>query len=222
MFTQFLRQSRILGVAATLVSTFVLTSGPSFAQQFQNYSTRGKDGAVLGGLTGAVLGGIAGHQNKETVGGIAIGSVVGAVAGGLLGQSQDQAEIQQYQYQQQVQQAYQERIGRAVSMQDAIMLSQNGLGTNLIVTQIRDHGVTHRLTVSDIIHLHKNGVSEPVIDAMQGARLASAAPQTRVAVRPAPIVTHSETIYFRPGPPVGRIHIYGGVGPRHHHGRYHW
>ncbi len=185
-------------------------------QQFRAPQSRTKDGAVLGGIAGAILGGIAGHQNDETPEGIALGGAVGAIAGGLMGNSQDRMLVQQQQYQQQARQAYQDRVGRAVSLQDAIMLSQNGVSPNLILNQINEHGVTHRLAVSDIIHLHKNGVSEVVINAMQEARLASQpAAATRISQLPAPVVTHRETIVVRPAPPVGMIHVYDH--PRFHH-----
>ncbi len=185
-------------------------------QQFRAPQTRAKDGAMLGGIAGAILGGIAGHQNDETPEGIALGGAVGAIAGGLMGNAEDRMLVEQQQFRQQARKVHQERMGRAISLQDAIMLTQNGLSPSLIMNQINENGVTHRLTVNDIIHLHKNGVSEPVINAMQEAHLASQPlTSTRVSQVPAPVVTHRETIVVRPAPPVGTIHVYGH--PRYHH-----
>jgi hypothetical protein len=215
--------------AACLVSA--LLAGNSQAQIFQAPQSNAHQGAKLGGIAGAIIGGIAGHQNDETLGGVAIGGVVGALAGGLAGKADDNLAIQQQQYQRQAQLAYQERLGHAVSIEDAIVLSQNGVGPNLITNQILEHGVTHRLTVNDIVHLHKSGVSEAVITTMQSARLASQVPAARrVIAAPAPVVAVAPSLVVRQAIPLG-IQIYSqpryGYKPAYkprpgHHHQYHW
>ena len=181
------------------------------AQQFgvpQNSNARG--GAVLGGVTGAIIGGIAGNQNDETPEGILIGGAVGALAGGLLGKAEDNRVIQQQQYQQQAQAAYQHRLGRAVSIEDAIVLTRSGVSPQLIQNQIYEHGVTHSVTVNDIVHLHNSGVSEAVITSMQEARLASQVPvvNTPVVRTPSPVVVRpAPAIVVRPAPAIG-LQIY--------------
>lgn len=190
------------------LSANVLVAGNAQAQFFQAPQSNAQQGAKLGGIAGAIIGGIAGHQNDEALGGVAIGGLVGALAGGVAGKAEDNFAIQQHQYQQQAQAAYQQRLGHAVSIDDAIVLSQNGVSPQLIANQIHDHGVTHRLTVSDIVHLHKSGVSEGVITAMQGGRLASQVPAaTRVIAAPAPVVAVAPSVVVRPAIPLG-IQIY--------------
>lgn len=186
-----------------------LLTGNSQAQIFQAPQSNAQQGARLGGIAGAIIGGIAGHQNDETLGGVAIGGAVGALAGGLAGKAEDNFAIQQQQYQQQAQLAYQDRLGHAVSIEDAIVLSQNGVSPNLIANQILEHGVTHRLTVNDIVHMHKSGVSESVITAMQGGRLASQLPVVASPVVRSPLpavvpaVTVARPVVVRPAPSIG-------------------
>jgi len=187
---------------------YLSTAGDSAAQQFGVPQSNARGGAVLGGVTGAIIGGIAGNQNNETPEGILIGGAVGALAGGLLGKAEDNRVIQQHQYQQQAQLAYQDRLGHAVSIEDAIVLSRNGVGPNLIRNQIFEHGVTHRLTVNDIVHLHNSGVNESVITAMQEGRLATQVPvANHVIARPVPAVVATAPVIVRPAVPVG-IQIY--------------
>lgn len=194
-------------MSALLVSALV--TGTAQAQLFQAPQSNAQQGAGLGGIAGAIIGGIAGHQNDETLGGVAIGGMVGALAGGLAGKSQDRMQFEQQQYQQQV---FQERVGRAVSLEDAVILTRSGVSPNLIINQINDHGVTHRLVVNDIIQLHQNGVSESVITAMQSARLAS---QPRISQVPAPVIVQRQAaVVVRPALPIGAIQIYSRPRPR--------
>ena len=55
-----------------------------------------------------------------------------------------------------------------ISPDDVVAMTQSGLSDALIIQQIQIKGVTQRLTVSDVIQLHRLGVREPVISAMQG------------------------------------------------------
>ena len=203
----------------------VLVTGTAHAQLFPAPQSNTQQGARLGGIAGAIIGGIAGHQNDETLGGVAIGGAVGALAGGLAGKSQDRMQFEQQQYQQQAQQVYQERVGRAVSLEDAVMLTRSGVSPNLIINQINDHGVTHRLVVSDIIQLHQNGVSEAVITTMQSARLASQ-PNSPVIVShaPTPVIVQRQAVVVQPVPSVSTIQFYSRPRPSHPPrggGRYH-
>ncbi len=65
---------------------------------------------------------------------------------------------------------------RAVSVDDVIMMVHRGLGESTIVQFIGDNGVKQRLDVSDLIHLHEEGVSEPIILAMQTSKVREATP----------------------------------------------
>ncbi len=123
-------------------------------------------------MAGAIIGGVVGHQNDETPEGALIGGAVGAIAGGLLGNAGDrhienpwqrQADFRQRDAQFREVQAQQ--ISQAVSINDAITLSQSGEGAGVIMNQIQADGVRTRLTVNDIITMSRAGVDESVINA---------------------------------------------------------
>ncbi len=147
-------------------------------------------GMVGGGAAGAVIGGIIGHQNDETTEGALIGGAVGAIAGGLLGNQRDQQNYRGYQYQQQQAALYRQ----GVSFQDVVVMSQNGVSQQVIINQIQSNGVQQRPGVHDIIGLHQQGVSEPVINAMQQARMST---QPYPVVQQRPVVVEQ---YYQPQP----------------------
>jgi hypothetical protein len=60
---------------------------------------------------------------------------------------------------------------RAISVDDVIELVRRGLGESTIVQYIGENGVRRQLEVSDLIRLHEEGVTEPIINAMQTARV---------------------------------------------------
>jgi hypothetical protein len=60
---------------------------------------------------------------------------------------------------------------RAASIEDVIQMVHRGLGESTIVRYINDNGVKQHLSVSDLFRLHEDGVSEPIINAMQTARV---------------------------------------------------
>ncbi len=169
-------------------------------------------GIVGGGVAGAVIGGIIGHQNDETAGGALIGGAVGAMAGGLLGQEKDRQMYQQYQ----VRQQQAARFQAGVSSGDVVMMTGSGVSPQVIINQIQVNGVRQRPDVHEIISLHQQGVAEPVIDAMQRARLATA---PSPVVYPRPVVVErcyppDPVIIYRPAPaPIPWRYDYY----RHHH-----
>jgi hypothetical protein len=165
-------------------------------------------GAVIGGLGGALAGAAIGKHNGETAAGALIGGAVGLIAGSAVGKAQDDAQArQQAYYQQQVRQ----QALRAVSPQDVVMMTQNGVDSQIIVTQIQRNGVTRRIEVSDVISLHQQGVSEPVINAMQNAQVATGVVPAPVYSRPVVVQEH----YYVSPPPV-----YFRTYPHHHHYRH--
>lgn len=174
-------------------------------------------GAGLGGAAGAIIGGVIGHQNDETAEGALIGGAVGAVAGGVMGRGRDNAEADAYRYQQwqyyNSQQQYQQQYQRAASLSDVIVMSRNGLSDAVIMNHIQLHGVQQRLTVQDVISLHQQGVSEPVISCMQSARVAGG-----YAVA-SPVVVerqyHVVPAYPAPPPYYRAYHYHGGYGYRY-------
>ena len=148
-------------------------------------------GAIFGGLAGAAVGAAIGDKGDNETAGALIGGAVGAVAGGAIGDQKDKRIQQQhyhnhqtryYQQQLNAQQAQQqaqqqavidwraeERIARAVSMEDVVTMVRRGLGEATVMQYVRANGVRHRLTVGDIISLHEQGVNEAIINAMQSA-----------------------------------------------------
>lgn len=56
---------------------------------------------------------------------------------------------------------------RPISPQDVTAMVRAGLSESIILQQIESRGVTHSLSVRDIIQLHQAGVSESIITAMQ-------------------------------------------------------
>ena len=59
----------------------------------------------------------------------------------------------------------------AASIENVIQMVHRGLGESTIVRYINDNGVKQHLSVSDLLRLHEDGVSEPIINAMQTARV---------------------------------------------------
>ncbi len=166
-------------------------------------------GAVIGGLGGALAGAAIGKHNGETAAGALIGGAVGLIAGSAIGKAQDDAQARQQAY---YQQQMRQQASRAVSPQDVVMMTQNGVDPQIIVTQIHRNGVTRRIEVSDVISLHQQGVSEPVINALQNASVATVVVPAPVYTRPVVVQEH---YYVSPRP------VYYHTYPHHHHHHYH-
>jgi outer membrane lipoprotein SlyB len=127
-------------------------------------------GATVGGIAGAVAGAAIGDHNGETGAGAAIGGIIGAFAGGLLGNAEDKQQAYQSQRQyQQNQRQLAEYQRTAVSSNDIVAMTRNGLSEQVILNQIQQRGVQTRPQVAEIIALHQQGVSENIITAMQKA-----------------------------------------------------
>lgn len=203
---------------------FVLFGMLGLVAAVANAQVQTQRGATLGGLAGAVAGGLIGDHNNEAGAGAAIGGVVGAVAGGFLGNAADkQAAIdhqRQLQLQQQWQQQQQVRLLSSVSVDDVVAMSQSGLSDKVIINQINQRGVKRAIQVADIISLHDQGVSEPVITALQQAptstqRVARVPQTTRTIVTPAPVIV--EEHYVLPHYPPPRYRYYRRPHHHHHH-----
>ena len=188
--------------ALTLLSSFDVASAQTNSQR----------DAVIGGVAGAIIGGIVGNQNDETPEGIAIGGVTGAIAGHVLGKTKDRNIQQQQYYHQQAVQAAQQRqyqqavqLQKAVSINDAIQLSNSGVSPQLIINQIHANGVQQEVGVTEIITLHQNGVSELVINEMQRSSQGGpnvVATESQVYVEPAVVYEPAPVVVARPRPTV--------------------
>lgn len=201
-----------------------VVSGLAFSSsakaQFSTFPPRVQQqrGATVGGLAGAVIGAVIGDNNNEAGAGAAIGGVVGAVAGGVLGNAADKERA--YVGSQQrgfVTPRSQTTFSppqyvapqTAVGISDVIQMSRSGLSENVIINQIQSRGVTAQIQVPGILELHRQGVTENVITAMQAAPVGPiavaqnnqiAAPPQQVIVRERVVVPH----------PVNVHHFHGG------------
>lgn len=162
-------------------------------------------GAVVGGMAGAAL------SKSHPLAGAATGAIIGAVTGEVVGEAMDESEARN-------QALFQARLGRqmtgTVSHHDIIAMSQAGLGDQVIITHIRNHGVVQTPSAADLVALKQSGVSDPVLAAMQMPPPASGPPVV-YGPGPQPVVVREywgPPRYYRDpwyGPP-----CHGGPGPR--------
>lgn len=169
-------------------------------------------GATVGGIGGALAGAAIGRHNGDTAVGALVGGAVGLITGAAIGGAKDDAVRRDAIANQR---AY--VYSKAVSAHDVVSMSQSGVGEEVIINHIRENGVQRRPEVADVIALHRQGVSERVITAMQaapeGGRMPAPPPPTTV-YRTSPVVVE-EHYYVRPSywhcpPPPAYYH-------HHHH-----
>ena len=159
-------------------------------------------GALGGGLLGAGLGAIVGDAVGNAGAGTAIGAGMGALTGAAIGQGMDEVEAKN-------RAMIERQLGRsvvagAVTIAEVVAMSNAGVDDTLIVNHIRAHGMASPLGSRDLISLKEQGVSTPVIEAMQ------APPPRPVVVRePAPTPVIVEQYHYGPpywGPPPYRYY----------------
>jgi len=119
--------------------------------------TRIGEGAGMGAGVGALAGGIIGHQSGKGVEGALIGGAVGAAGGALVGAQIDKPG-----------QSAQAPVNEQVTMQQVIDMTGRKTSDDFIIDKIRSTNTKLVLTASDIEYLRKNGVSQRVIEALQG------------------------------------------------------
>ncbi len=178
-------------MAAWLLSIAAATSGC--------YSPLYTDrGALFGGLTGAGLGALVGDSVGDAAAGAAIGAGVGALTGAAVGEALDEIDARN-------RAEIAAQLGRpvqagATSIDEVVAMSDSGVADQLIISHIRNNGVAGPLSAADVIHLHKQGVSTEVIQAMQSP------PPRPVSIRrpgaPEPLII--EEHYY--GPPPHRLY----------------
>lgn len=176
-------------------------------------------GAALGGGLGALTGAVIGSQTGHAGGGALIGAATGALAGGLVGNAEDarderDAAIAHAQYVQATNQA----TARALTNYDLVMMTQNSVSDDVIITAIHSRGGRFDLSPAAIIQLKQSGVSDRVILSMQSAGPTSYVPGAPAVI--APPVT--EVVVVEPRPTFGMGVV---VGPRRYWGPHyhrHW
>ena len=120
-------------------------------------------GGVIGGIIGAVGGGIIGHQSGHGGEGAAIGAAAGAVTGAIIGNqtgTPGQAATPA--------QTTPTMSANQMSMQQIVDLTKQGVNEAVIIDRIRMSNSRFNLTADDINYLKLQGVSQKVIDVMQG------------------------------------------------------
>lgn len=135
----------------------------------QNAKTRAGEGAVIGGILGAAAGGIIGQQSHHAGEGVGIGIAAGALTGALVGsQIQKQPQAAQGTSQAQASQVSQGANPNQMPLQQIVELSRQGVNEAVIIDKIRLTNSRYNLSVDDINSLKAQGVSQKVIDVMQG------------------------------------------------------
>jgi hypothetical protein len=124
-------------------------------------STKTTEGALVGGLIGATGGGIIGQQSHHGAEGAAIGLAAGAVAGALIGSQMSNPG-------QPAQPAQQFSNPNQVTVQQVVDLTRQGVNEAVIIDKIRITNSRFTLTQADLDYLKQQGVSQNVINAMQG------------------------------------------------------
>ena len=130
----------------------------------QSSPNRTAEGAVIGGLLGAAGGGIIGHQSGHGGEGAGIGAAAGALTGALVG-SQIKKPSQGGT---QPAQSAPANNPNQMSIQQIADLSKSGAHEAVIIDKIRMTNSKFKLTQDDINYLKQQGVSQNVINVMQG------------------------------------------------------
>jgi hypothetical protein len=164
-------------------------------------------GALFGGAAGAGVGALVGEAVGHPGVGALVGAGVGTLSGAAVGSSLDEMEAKN-------RAMIAAQMGRqiprgAVTVNDTIEMTRQGLDEDLIVNHIRYNGVAQRPQSRDLIALQQSGVSKRVIEALQtagpppqpegGVPVAAAPPPMVVA--PPPVWGPYPYYYYPPPPP---------------------
>jgi hypothetical protein len=165
-------------------------------------------GTAFGALGGAGIGALIGRASGHTAAGAVIGAAAGAVGGNLVGTAIDNDEAKN-------RAVIAAQLGRPVAQgtatpDEVIAMTRAGVDQQLIINYVNSAGMAQAITAQDVIYLNGQGVSTPVIQAMQ-------TPRVPVPVAAAPPVVVEEYPYgyyydpywhpyyhcYRPGPRFG-------------------
>lgn len=134
----------------------------------QTNKSRVAEGSVIGGILGAAAGAGIGSLSGNAGAGAGIGAAVGVISGGLIG-----SQIEKPSQGNQAaagQGANATAVGNPnqMSIQQIAELSKQGAHEDVIIDKIRLSNSKFRLSAEDLNYLRQEGVSQKVIDAMQG------------------------------------------------------
>jgi uncharacterized protein YcfJ len=127
-----------------------------------NQQNHAVEGAAVGGVVGAGAGAIIGHQSGHTGGGALIGGALGALTGALVGTNMPKSQ-QGQETQGQVAQPSQQ-----ISIDEVVSMTGQGVNDDVIIDRIHMTGSKFSLTSAQVDVLKQKGVSQKVINAMQG------------------------------------------------------
>ena len=130
----------------------------------QNAKTRAGEGALIGGVLGAAAGGIIGHQSHHAGEGVGIGVAAGAITGAIVG-----SQIEKPAQPAESVPAQQNVNPSQISIQQIASFAKQGVNEAVIIDKIRITNSKYNLTANDIAYLKQQGVSQNVINVMQGA-----------------------------------------------------
>jgi uncharacterized protein YcfJ len=129
----------------------------------QSAETRATEGAIIGTVLGAGAGYAIGKQSGHGGEGAGIGAAAGALGGMLVG-----SQIKKGGQATQGASGAQGVNPNQMSLQQIVDLTKQGANEAVIVDRIRLTNSKFNLTPQDIDYLKQQGVSQTVIDAMQG------------------------------------------------------
>ncbi len=143
------KNSYLLGV---LVAMFVLGG-------CAENKTRIGEGAGFGGILGAAVGGIVGHQSGHGLEGALIGGAAGAAGGAMVGSQIEKPASGS---------TASTEATEKLTMSGIVELSKQGVSSDEIISKIKASNTKFTLTADDTAYLSREGVSQRVIEAMQG------------------------------------------------------
>jgi outer membrane lipoprotein SlyB len=129
----------------------------------ESNKTRIAEGAVIGGLLGGAAGGIIGHQSGRGGAGAGIGIAAGALTGALVG-----SQIEKHKTNPNYAAASPGANPNQMTLQQIIDLSKQGANEDVIIDKINLTGSKYVLSAQDIDYLKQQGVSQKVVNVMQG------------------------------------------------------
>ncbi len=129
----------------------------------ESNKTRVAEGSVIGGVLGAAAGAGIGSLSGNAGAGAGIGAAVGALGGGIIGAQIDKPD--------QKKQTAVEGTANPdqMSIQQVAEMSKKGTQDDVIIDKIRATNSKFRLSANDLNYLRQEGVSQRVIDVMQGS-----------------------------------------------------
>jgi len=116
------------------------------------------EGSVIGGVLGAAAGAGIGSLSGNAGAGAGIGAAVGALGGGIIGSQIDKKPAEG-----------QAADSSQMTVQQVVDLVRQGASDDAIIEKIRLSKSRFSLSPAQVSNLKQQGVSQKVIDAMQGA-----------------------------------------------------